>query len=368
MRKSALYTIVNSAGTNAIDAFERDPDSGKLTYMGRYQTGGKGDPQVGGVQSHAIVADKGHLYAVNPGDGTISSFAIGKDGTLKLLNTVSSGGMAPGSLAISGQILYVANQGAPPGTMPARPASYSGFRIHHDGTLAPIPGSTIALKDGDSPGEILFNHNGKRLIACRLGGNLIDVFDVNGEGCLVNAGSLNQPGPFGAVFNPVLHDKLMVCLANPEAGPPGVVAVSLSDHGAPSVINAVINPAQMDPCWLAVAGNGKWLWASAFIPMDLTLYSVGANGSLTEAGKNNPTPGPNGSTDIVLDSSDRFMYRLRVFDVATVGQVPRVPIIEVFKVTGHTANGGLELVQALSLDYDPGLTESGIMGLAVVNL
>lgn len=32
MRKSEVYTIVNHDGPNAIDAFLRDPNTGKLTY------------------------------------------------------------------------------------------------------------------------------------------------------------------------------------------------------------------------------------------------------------------------------------------------------------------------------------------------
>jgi 6-phosphogluconolactonase (cycloisomerase 2 family) len=346
MRKSAVYTIVNPDG----------------------KTGGKGDPSVGGFQSHALVAGKGRLYAVNPGDGTVSSLAIHDDGSLQRLCTVSSGGTRPVSLAVCGGLLYVANEGAPPGTMPALPANYTGFHINHDGRLAPIAGSTVAIKDGDSPGEILFNHNGKRLIACRLGGNVIDSFDVDEAGRLVNASSIKQPGPFGAIFHPVRHNSFMVALANPDAGPPGVVALDLAGKGAPTVINAAINPAQMDPCWLAITQDGRHLWASAFIPMSLTLYSVSPNGSLTEVSQNLPSPGPNGSTDIALDSDDRFLYRLRVFDVASGGQVPQVPIIEVLQVTGTTAEGGLHLVQALALDYDPGLSTAGVMGLVVADL
>ncbi|MGK3987319.1 hypothetical protein WME99_30030 [Sorangium sp. So ce136] len=42
-RKSFVYTITNPDGDNGIEAFARDPETGKLTRLGRTMTGGRQD-------------------------------------------------------------------------------------------------------------------------------------------------------------------------------------------------------------------------------------------------------------------------------------------------------------------------------------
>ncbi len=372
--KSAVYLISNPGGANSVLAFSRDRATGKLTPKGLYLTGGMGDPSVGGFESHSLVNDDRHLYAVNPGDDTISSFAIHEDGSLRLLNVVPSGGRRPVAVAVHDDLLYVANEGNTPG-LPADqqlPGSYSGFRVRHDGSLAPVPGSTILLNKGDSPAEILFNHDGTRLIANRLGGNVIDTFHVTRDGRLDRAAPLeNQPGPFGAIFSPVHPNQFFVGLASPDAGQPapGVAAYHLPHIGAPALINAVTDAPQQDPCWSVITRDGRHLWYSAFIPITLTLYSIAQDGHVSEVSANTPHDDDVGSTDVALDSSERHLYRLRAFPVA--GADPRVPRLEVFSTTGKKTDGGLALSQSLSLTADVfslDLTQAGIMGLVVVDL
>jgi 6-phosphogluconolactonase (cycloisomerase 2 family) len=364
-----VYVITNQAGKNAVEAFTRDPGTGRITHKGRYETGGEGDPFTGGVESHALVGDRRRLFAVDPGSDTISSFAVQEDGALRLLGAVPSGGRRPLSLALHGDLLYVANQGNIPGSAPSDqlPASYTGFRVRPNGRLEPIAGSTIALERGDSPGEILFNHDGTRLIACRLGGGIIDTFHVSREGLLERASALpGLPGPFGSMFSPTRPAQLFVTLAAGEAGPPapGVVSYELTD-GALSTISVVTDAALKDPCWVAVTPDGKQLWASSFIPRSLTRYAIDDEGRLTQQSSYMPSEGP-GSTDIALDAAGRFLYQLRAFDVVKLRDGSITPEIAVLEVTGDAADGGLRLVQSLSIATD--LDRAGVTGMLIIDL
>ena len=166
---SFAYTITNPAGPNAIEAFRRHPQTGRLTRIGRFPTGGTGDPFVGGFQQHAIVSNGRFLYAVNPGSDTISAFAIAVNGRLRLLGSVPSNGRRPVSLALHDRLLYVANEGSIPGDA-SGVASYSGFHIRHDGSLRPIPNSTVLVSLGGSLADVLFNASGEFLVGMRFSG------------------------------------------------------------------------------------------------------------------------------------------------------------------------------------------------------
>ena len=51
---------------------------------------------------------------------------------------MSSGGLLPDSVAVHGDLVYVANSGA-------GGSNYTGFGLGGNGRLVPVPGSTVAL-------------------------------------------------------------------------------------------------------------------------------------------------------------------------------------------------------------------------------
>ena len=94
-----------------IHLFEVDPATGVMKELSVYEMGTS-------PSALAFNAKKTHLYSANEteriGDneaGSISAFAISEDGTLKLLNTVSSGGKGPAHLSLhpSGKYVLGAN-------------------------------------------------------------------------------------------------------------------------------------------------------------------------------------------------------------------------------------------------------------------
>ena len=112
--KDTLPTQVDLPPGNGrgIHIFEVNRTTGELTAKGEYRSGTS--------PSHVVVNKAGNrLYSANETDrvgndkqGSVSSFAIdGTDGSLKLLNSVKSGGAGPTyvSLHPSGKFLFVAN-------------------------------------------------------------------------------------------------------------------------------------------------------------------------------------------------------------------------------------------------------------------
>ena len=94
-------------------AFQRRPDGG-LASLGRFATGGRGTgkPRLPS-QSLVVLSDDGRrLLVVNAGSDELSLFAVEKDG-LRLIDRVASGGVAPTSVAVGGNLVYVLNNGTP---------------------------------------------------------------------------------------------------------------------------------------------------------------------------------------------------------------------------------------------------------------
>ena len=107
------------------------------------------------------------------------------NGSLRLVpgGVTSSGGVLPVSVAIHGDLVFVANAGD-------GGSNYTGLVLQPSGRLAPVAGSTLTLPGGSQPGDVLFNGDGTKLAGTRVGTSLIDSFTV-GSGSHLTA----APGP-----------------------------------------------------------------------------------------------------------------------------------------------------------------------------
>ncbi len=227
-----------------IHIFEVDRTTGALTPLSVYEMGTS-------PSALAFNADKTHLYSGNETErlgadeaGSVSAFAIEKDGTLKLLNSVSSGGKGPAHLTVhpSGKFVLVANYfggsvavlpiradgslgeatdvqkpDAPLGPKKATNAAPGSFAISgHDqthahmigadpsgrfvlhvdlgadriyvwkfdatrGVLSPAETPFVALPPGDGPRHFAFHPNGRWLYSIQEEGSTVVLFDYDGE-------------------------------------------------------------------------------------------------------------------------------------------------------------------------------------------
>ncbi len=179
-----VYVNDNTAGTNAIGAFDRHangtltPEAGSPFVAGGAGTG-TGLASQGAIQ---ITPDGRFLLAVDAGSNQISALRIHRDGSVSLVpgGVVSSGGILPDSIAVHGHLVYVANSGT-------GGSNYTGFRLGLFGQLHPIPGSTVTLAAGAAPGDVLFNGTGSKLVGTEAGASQIDSFTVGFGGRLTAA-------------------------------------------------------------------------------------------------------------------------------------------------------------------------------------
>src|SRR5688572_11916385 len=116
LKAGAVYVMTNQA-VNSVMAFARDPKSGALVLLDTEATGGAGnpipippDPPTDPLASQGALAinDNDFIYAVNAGSNEISVLEVTPDG-LTFVHKISSGGVRPISLTISGDLLYVLN-------------------------------------------------------------------------------------------------------------------------------------------------------------------------------------------------------------------------------------------------------------------
>src|SRR5207248_1177354 len=145
----AVYLQTNDAAKNEVVAYERSAD-GALTYLGAYETGGRGTgkPHLPS-QSSVFLTEGGHwLLAVNPGGRTpvvtergtnsISAYAIDERGYADGPTTIPSAGQTPYGFDFTdgGALVVTEAFGGDIGK-----AAASSYSVAAPGTLKPVSGS-----------------------------------------------------------------------------------------------------------------------------------------------------------------------------------------------------------------------------------
>src|ERR1700761_818005 len=314
-----VYLDDNTTGTNTIAAFDRHLD-GTLTPLpgSPFTTGGAGTGAGLASQGAIQLAGGGHfLLAVDAGSNQISVERVLPNGSLRLSDVVSSNGVLPVSIAVHGSLVYVANAG-PAGS------DYTGFRLSPWGSLAPIPGSTVALPSAAQPGDVLFNGSGTKLIGTRVGTSQIDSFTVGFSGRLTAAPGSPFPaqglGPFGSEFRPTNPSQLFVSNAhNVGAGTGTISAYTDSFNGKLIPIGASpFADQQTAPCWVEISHDGQFLFTVNTGSGEISRYQIASDGTLTLLGS---TPvgatGGVGAVDARLSPDGRFLY----VDESRIGKV-----------------------------------------------
>src|SRR6266568_4869308 len=307
-----VYVNDNTAGTNTIGAFDRHADGTLTPAAGSpFAAGGAGTGAGLASQGALQISPDGRfLIAADAGSNQISVLRIRPDGSLGLVShgVVSSGGVLPVSVAIHGDLVYVANSGN-------GGSNYTGFRLGPNGRLQPVAGSAVALPDGSQPGDVLFSGDGAKLAGTRVGTSQIDSFTVGRNGRLAAAPGSPFPaqglGPFGSEFRPANPHQLFVSNAhNAGAGTGTVSAFRDSANGTLSPLgSSPFADLQTAPCWVEITHDGRFLFAVNTGSGTISRYSIARGGALTLLGS---TPvgatGGVGAVDARLSPDGRTLY------------------------------------------------------------
>ncbi len=159
-KTDAVYVVGNDPveGGNAVLAYLSD-GRGNLTPLpgSPFKTGGTGYatkynlPHFGPFDlDQNIIAnpERSRLFVTNGGSDTVAVFDVQDDGGLKPVkgSPFPSGGKNPVSLGLVGDRLYVVNKNDDPGRdMTKTLPNYTCLRVGKDGSLTPIPNSTLEL-------------------------------------------------------------------------------------------------------------------------------------------------------------------------------------------------------------------------------
>ena len=344
------YVNDNTAVANTVAGFDRHAD-GSLTPMpgSPFATGGAG-LGAGLASQGAIQAtpDGRFLLAVDAGSNQISVLRVTPNGVPKPVGPpVSSGGVEPVSVAVSRSgLAYVANAGN-------GGSNYTGFRLHSNGTLTPIPHSTFAVPDGSGVADVFFNATGDRLVGTRVNTSLIDSFVVLPGGRIRAAhGSpftAQGLGQIGAEFSPARPWQLFVSNAHNGAGLGTVSAFRDSFLGRLSPIgSSPYADGQTAPCWVEITHNGRYLFAVNTGSASVSSYSINPDGSLVLLGTAPITNGA-GSTDARLSPDGRTL------SVVGAGN----GVVHVFAVSG----GNLTELPSSGTPLPAGSSPAGIVVL-----
>jgi 6-phosphogluconolactonase len=347
------YTYVNdnTAAANTVAGFARHADGSLTPIPGSpFAVGGAGlDAGLSSQGAIQATPDGKFLLAVDAGSNQISVLRVTADGVPKPVGPpVSSGGVEPVSIAISRfGVVYVANAGNGGGN------NYTGFRFHFNGSLTPIPGSTVAVPAGSGVADVLFNATGDHLVGTRVNTSLIDSFVVLPGGRLLPArGSpftAQGLGQIGAEFSPVRPSQLFVSNAHNGTGLGTVSAFRDGFFGRLSPIgSSPYADGQTAPCWVEITHDGRYLFAVNTASGNISSYSINSDGSLVLLGTAPITDGA-GSTDARLSPDGRWL--------SVIG--PANHVVHVFAVHG----GNLTELPSSNTPLPTGSSPAGIVVL-----
>ena len=297
----AVYTLSNDATFNAVFAFDRAAD-GSLTPRDVYLTGGTGSGSgLGNANALVLSQDKQLLFAVNPGDSSISTLELNPDRSLTLLSKIASGGIRPVSVTTFDDLVYVVNAGNA-----TTAGNISGFRIDDFG-LTPIAGSTQPLSAANpAPAQISFTPSGDLLVVSEKATNKIDTYVVTaGVAGSINAQTSAGATPFGFAFSDA--GQLIVSeAAGGAAGASTASSYTMSSAGEITPVSSAVPSAQSAACWAAVAGNHVYMSNTG--SNNLSSYTIGANGSLALVGSG--ANAPTGAAPADSAVAEDFLYVL----------------------------------------------------------
>ena len=301
---AAVYVQANDSTDNEVIVFSRAED-GALAPAGRYSTGGRGTgvPHLASAGSVVLSDDGRWLLVVNAGSDELSLFAVQPDG-LRLADRAGSGGSKPTSVAVSGALVYVLNNGTP---------NISGFNLA-DGKLTVLPGSARPLSGADAdPAQISFTPGGGALIATERGTNSISTYVLDQRGYAQGPTTIKSSGqtPYG--FGLTKDGSLIVSEA--FGGATGAAAASsyaMSGAGELTMVSGTVGDTRSEVCWVALTRDDRFAYVTNFGDGTVSCYEITAGGNLTlhDPVAGSTGQGEKGLRDEAISGDGRYLYAI----------------------------------------------------------
>jgi 6-phosphogluconolactonase (cycloisomerase 2 family) len=284
-------------------AFERQAD-GRLASRGRFATAGRGTgkPHLASQGSIVLSDDGGQLLVVNAGSDELSLLAVEDDG-LRLADCVASGGRTPTSVAVSGDLVYVLNNGTP---------NVVGFRIV-GGSLVVLEGSQRPLSPDADPAQVAFSRDGRTLAITERGTDSISTFAVDDRGYAAGPITIKASGktPYGFDFT---SDGAMIVTEafGGEIGAAAAASYSLTEPGRLAPVSGSVRDTRSEVCWAVVSHNGRFAYVTNFGDGTISSFEIAADGSLAlrDAVAGSTRLGEKGIRDEAISRDGRYLYAI----------------------------------------------------------
>jgi 6-phosphogluconolactonase len=299
-----VYVQTNDATENEVIVFSRAED-GTLAPLGRYSTGGRGTglPHLASAGSVVLNDDGRWLLVVNAGSDELSLFAVQPDG-LRLADRVGSGGSKPTSVAVSGALVYVLNNGTP---------NISGFNLT-DGKLAALTDSTRPLSSADAdPAQISFTPGGGALIATERGTNSISSYVLDQRGYPQDPTTIKSSGqtPYG--FGLTKNGSLIVSEAFGGAiGAAAASSYAVSGAAELTAVSGSVGDTRSEVCWVALTKDDRFAYVTNFGDGTVSCYEITGDGSLKlhDPVAGSTGQGEKGLRDEAISGDGRYLYAI----------------------------------------------------------
>jgi uncharacterized protein (TIGR03000 family) len=311
-----VYTLTNDAQRNAVAVFQRGPDGSLTEVAGSpFATGGKGLTGGDIDEQGAIQAHGEFILAVNPGSDTVAVLRKGKDGSLTPTpgSPFASGGSAPLSLTVHGDLVYAANQ-APPFAKPTSAPNLAGFRLSKEGTLTPLDHGKIEFPEGRGPAQVEFSADGKTLVVTagfqEEQTSRLHAYKVETDGSLKEGpGSPVQPkGASGVVGYSWDPKGRRVYVSNFRGSAVVVFDVDPATAGLKQLGDAY-GDKEKAACWTAISADGKTLYVANFVSNSISVFDVHADGKLSLLGTAKRRAGMDPDTkDLAISRDGKYLY------------------------------------------------------------
>jgi 6-phosphogluconolactonase (cycloisomerase 2 family) len=304
----AVYVQTNAA-PNEVIAFRRAGD-GSLERIGSVATGGDGDgsPHLTSQGSVALTGDGRHLLVTNAASDDLSVFSVAADGSIELRDRVHTGA-TPKSVAEHDGLVVVLNTGDP---------GLTSFRLHADGSIAPVEGGDQALASSDAdPAQVAFSpDDGSMIVITERGTDSIETYAVAADGSFGASHTIPSQGPTPYGFAFTSGGALVVTEAfRAEKGAAAASSYALVDGSLVPRTSSVGN-GRSEICWAVVTPDDRFAFTTNFADGAVSRFAIAADGSLSleDATAGIAVDGTPGLRDEDLSSDGRFLYAIDADD------------------------------------------------------
>ena len=396
MTTSGCLYVQTNEDQNSVIHFARGED-GRLTELERRPTGGSGsgafnyraDPRaiiLEGAQRLVLTPDRGFLLAINNRDNSVSSFRVGNEGKLTLLDVKPTGNAVTGLSGTAKSLAYASSSGTlyilhtigpehvrlmsldSEGTLTPRPEAYTAVPPDKPGrittmlTLAPdqrfvLVGSSIdeaptANRDG-SP-NLFVERNGKQhsIFSNDPDPDGLAVFSVEEHGALGEPMFQGAGGssPWCPLFLKHRPNQFVIALATADA----VSLATLEANGKVTpgrAVQADTSTGRGFPCWMSMTPDDRLVFATMTCHSYITSWRLEGNAlqvAADPACRNVPGDGTfrdlggtvgSGPIDMWMTPDGSYLYQI----------YPNASMVIGYAVQ---ANGGLTEVTTADIPYN----------------